>query len=74
MRQHNLERLSTHLQTLRQIQEEVEQILAEEQASKAKLQKKTEAYAQSELVCDSLEYVVDDLDSVLGNLEDLLSD
>ena len=65
--------LKRHYEALEQIQAEMEKILEKELSYKKTLQKHTDAFERADLTCDSLGYAVDDLDSVLGNLEELLS-
>lgn len=72
MNQDMKKQLAAHYLALERIQADIEQILSLETAYKKTLQKRSEAYEQSDLICDSLGYAVDDLDSLLGNLEELV--
>ena len=67
------DRLRGHMRELERIQEDLEQILSGQQAYRKTLQKKTQEYEDADLTCDSLGYAVDDLDSVLGSLDEIIS-
>ena len=55
-----------------QIQKEIEAMFASQQKQTKILPIDASARAQAEFTIESLGYLIDDLDSVLGNLEELI--
>ena len=72
MNESEIERLRDLYHELEQAQRKLEALLAEKQSQLKTRPRKAEAYQEVELSVDSLGYAVDDLDSVLGNLEELI--
>lgn len=66
------EKLRALYAQLEQIQGEIEALLSAEQKQYKLIPRHTDAWQEAELTVDSLAYAVDDLDSVLGNLEELV--
>lgn len=72
MNESEIERLRDLYHELEQAQRKLEALLAEKQSQLKTMPRKAEAFQEVELSVDSLGYAVDDLDSVLENLEELI--
>ena len=68
------EQLLQWISRLTEIQDGLDAMLARQTAWKKTLRKQDPEYDAADLICDSLGYAVDDLDSVLENLDELTSE
>lgn len=66
--------LQALFEELSQIQQQMETLLSRKTAQRKALPIRSEEFEAVDALCDSLGYAVDDLDSVLGNLEELISE
>lgn len=71
--QQSLETLHKQFKIITSAQKEIEAILEQALIRKKALPKRSAEYQEAETLCESLEYAVDDLDSVLANLDEIIT-